>query len=136
MADVPIGTTIAFATSALATEVTEMTIENFERTPVPVTHYGSTATMEYIPARLSDTPEITFTVNYDSDEVFLINAVAELITVTLPVPPGGSTPATFVGTGFVTSESVELGDGEDAMTRELTVKYDGRATPFAFTAST
>lgn len=136
MADVPIGTTITFGSSGLTTEVKEMSIENFERTAIPVTHYGSTTTMEYIPARLSDTPEVTFTLNYDSDELFLINAAAELVTVTLPVPPGGSTAATFVGSGFATSESVELGDGEDVMTREVTVKYDGRATPFAFTAST
>lgn len=137
MADTPIGTTVVWATSAFAAEITEMSIEGMERTAISVSHYGSTNWMEYIAAKLKDTPELNMTINFDTDNLPLpVETVAEVVTVTWPVPPGGSTAATLIGTAFTTANTIEMGDGEDKMTADITVKYDGRTTPPAFTAST
>lgn len=64
--------------------------------------------------------------------LFPIDAVAETITVTWPLPAGGMTGATLVGSGFMTDASFTFGMDE-AMKMNAKFKYSGNLTVTAST---
>lgn len=131
MADVGTGITIAFGTSSFSAQIIG-TIENdgIEREAIKVTHHGVTDYHRYIPGKLVELGEITFEFLVDPDVQPPIEAVAEEIVITFPVPAGSSNGATLTFDGFMTAWkwSAPL---EEAMTGEGTIMMDGSSYTWA-----
>ncbi len=61
-----------------------------------------------IPSKLIDPGELKITLLYNPNLRPPIDAAAETITITLPLPIGGNTPATIAGTGFMTKAGTKI----------------------------
>lgn len=124
-------TTITFATSALTLEWRSITPPAMSRESRDLTHLGSTWE-EAHPGVINRLGEMTVVAIHDPDKndalKTLIGAAKETITITHPVPSGGSTGQTFAFTGFVTN--IEFGELVNDETQEvtLTIKPDGAPT--------
>ena len=130
MADNPTGITVAFGTSTFTAAITGISVSGMERGAIDVTHLGSTTFKDYIPATLSDPGQVEATFLADPDQPAPIGAAVETLTVTFPIPSGGSTGATLVGTGFITSWDLDASGGDDsAMSGTFTFKFDGGTGP-------
>lgn len=126
-ADVGTGTTIGFGTTGFTAEIMNVDGAAMTREVIDTSHMGSTTWRTFIPGDLSDPGEVTFEFNFDPDEQPPINAPAETITITFPVPQGMAAGATLVGTGFISSW--EFSDPfEDKMTGTATIKWSGALT--------
>ena len=136
MADVGMGTTIAFATSAFTASITNVDSSDITRNVIDKTHLSTTGSREKMPGDLVDEGDVTFQFQFDPDAQPPIGAAAESITITFPVPAGKSTGATLIGTGFISSWTWGGIDAEDSslMTGTGVITWDG-ATPPAWTDS-
>ena len=130
MTDVATGTTIAFGTSGFNAEILGFDID-FTREAYDTTHLGSTEHTK-APKNLVDYGELPIRVNFDPDITIPIDAATETITITYPLPAGGTTPATLIGSGFASGFSATA-DLEEKMEGVLTVTWAAKPT---FTAST
>lgn len=132
MSDVGTGTTIVFGTSAWAGEVTGISATGVTREDYDTTTLATTGARTKSPKKLVDAGGLDITHKFDPDSQPPISGVTETITITFPTPPGGSTGATLIGSGFVTSStwSAEL---EEEMSAETSIMW--AALP-VWTAST
>lgn len=135
--DSPIGISIAFGTSTYTAQLTGLQTPQFTRKVLNTTTLSTTGQRTSIPGKLIDTEPFDISVYFDPDDIPPISAAAETITITFPVPSGGSTGATLAGTGFLVSWVLnEQTEEEDSpMSATLTIRYDG-LTDAAWTAST
>lgn len=130
MADTPTGITVAFGTSSFTASISAVNVTGMERAAIDVTHLGSTTYRDFIPGDLSNPGTVEATFWFDPNEQPPIAAAPETLTVTWPIPSGGIGGATLVGTGFVTSWSVDASGGdESAMSGEFTFQFDGGTGP-------
>jgi hypothetical protein len=125
------GGTITFATSARA--LNWLTIDPGERSrpPIDITHLAST-TPTYMVGDLEEPGEMTVTFQWDpagSTAWYATSTVTETVTITWPVAPGGTTAATYAGTGMVTRIKFPTLQTNQVQTGELTVKWAGGTTP-------
>ena len=126
-ADVGTGTTIGFGTSGFSAEILNVDGASMTREVIDTSHMGTTTWRTFIPGDLSDPGEVTFEFHFDPDAQPPINGAAEPITITFPLPAGQATPATLVGSGFISSW--EFSDPfEDKMTANGTIKWSGALT--------
>ncbi len=133
MADVGTGTTIVFATSSFSADVLSVNGNDISRADIETTHMGTTGYKTYIPSDLVEggTVDMEFAFNPNSQPP--VSGAAETITITFPIPSGGTTGATLVFTGYINSWS--FGDTlEEKMTGNATIKVDGVSDP-VWTAS-
>lgn len=130
MADVPHGTTITFGTSSFTAQITSIQSDGESRPVVDITHYGITGNRRKMPGNLTDPGTISMTVLYDPNTQPPIAGAVETITITFPVPSGGSTGATLAGTGFVSEWSWDATGGDESpMTADVTIVWDGATGP-------
>lgn len=115
------GTTVSFATSTIAGNVTSVGWAGPTRESVPTSHLGTTGGMTFIPGDLYDPGELSLDIQFDGavNAEALVVAAAEAITVTWA---GGND--NWVATGFITSFD-ETAPLEDLMTGTITVKFSG-----------
>lgn len=132
--DIGTGTTIVFGTSGFNAEVTDVDWGGLSREAIETTHLGTAVagagkvgSKTYIPGDLSDPGEISLTGHFNPNLKPPMEAAAETITVTFPLPAGGTTPATWVASGFMTAfaETTPL---EDKMGFTATIKITGNIT--------
>lgn len=133
--DVGTGTTIAFGTSGFTAEILSLNGNDITREDIDVTHMGSTGYREFMPSDLVDGGSIELELGFDPDSQPPITSAAETVTITFPLPAGGTTPATFVFTGYINAWSWTA-PIDETMTATATVKVDGQGTAPAWTAST
>lgn len=124
--DVGAGTTLTFS-SGFAAEILSVELGGITREPVETTHSGTTTGKTYIPSAYYDNGELTVELNFDPDDEPPISSAAETVTVTCPIPSGGSTGATIAGSGFMTAFSASI-PIEDRMTASFTIKFSGDLT--------
>ena len=127
MADVGTGSTITFGTSGFTGEILSIGGKDFSRPAIDSTHLGTTVYRTFFPGDLSDPGGIELEIQFDPDEDAPINAVAETITVTFPLPAGGITPATMAATGFITDWDFAV-PLEDKMMQNITIKLSDTIT--------
>lgn len=134
MADVGTGTTIVFGTSGFTADVEEVSNDGIERAVIEASKFSTTGAMEKIFGDLYDAGSVTMTFHFDPDSQPPISGAVETVTITFPLPAGGTTPADVSGTAAVTAweYTVPL---EDKMTAEATITWDGGTGP-TWTAST
>lgn len=130
MALSPTGIVVAFGTSSFTGEFTGVSLSGQERPAIDVTKLASTNYREFLPGKLVNAGTVEFSLYFDPDEIPPIAGVAETMTITWPIKPGGSTGATLAGTGFVMSWSADAtGGDESAMTADVTWQWDGQTGP-------
>lgn len=130
MPDIGHGCTVTF--SGFVGVYQEIDGPGLERDAVETTHMTSTSGYrEFIPG-LIDAGEVTAPLNFDPNTNPPIASAAGTLTITWPIPDGGSTGATWACSAFVTSYK-PTAPVDDRMTCEITWKLTGVPT---FTDST
>lgn len=125
--DVGTGTTIAFGTSNFTADLLSLDSGGASRESYETTHMGTTGDMTFSPKSLVDRGTIDIEIAFDPDDQPPIAGAPETITITFPIPAGGSSGATLVGSGFVTewAFSVPL---EERKTATATIKWAAGVT--------
>ncbi len=127
MADDGYGTTITFSTGFCA-QVTSVSWDGIERKEIDTTHMLSTSGyMTFIPSDLKNAGELSVDLLFVPATAPPITGAAESITVTWPLPTGGSVPASWVCSGFLKSFKATSPNG-DKMTATATIKFSGVPT--------
>lgn len=127
MTDTFTGTAIVFGTSGFSAELLSANIPSASRGSIDTTHAGTTAARTFAPTDLIDWGDLEIELNFDPDEEPPLSGAAETITITWPLPAGGSTAATLAGSGFMTGFSIS-GTLEEKMTASATIKWTGDLT--------
>lgn len=125
------GGSITFGTSSRA--LNWLTIDPGERTrpAIDKTHLAST-TPTYMAGDLEEPGEITLTFQWDPAGTagwYATSTAEETVTITWPVAPGGTTAATYAGTGLVTRVKFPNLQTNQIQTGEMTVKWTGSTAP-------
>jgi hypothetical protein len=128
---------VTFGTSGATGNITSIEWSGIERGSVDTSYLGSTGARTFIPTDLYDPGELELEIDFDTQAVAsastggifdLINAAAETITVTYPIPTGATTGAKYAASGFMTGLSVSV-PLEDKVTANATFKMTGALTP-------
>jgi len=102
VADEGFGTTISFSSGFLA-EVQSVSLSGYERNAIETTHMTSTnGWRTFQPSDLKDPGTLSLDISFRPNDNIPITGAAETVTVTFPVPSGGSTGATLACSGFLT----------------------------------
>lgn len=132
MADTGFGTTITFASGFLA-EIRNITGPSMSREFIDSSHAGTTGGYRtYIPQDLADGGEVEIEMLFDPDSDPPIDAAAESVTITWPIPTGGTTAATWVFQGALVGFDVTA-PYDDLMTATARLKVLGAITVTAGT---
>lgn len=132
MADGGYGTTITFS-SGFCAQIKSVSWDGMERQELDTTHMTSTSGyMTFIPSDLKNVGELSVELLFNPSTSPPITSAAETVTVTFPIPSGGSTAATWACSGFAKSFSQVI-PHDDLMTQTIVIKFSGVPT---FTAGT
>ena len=121
------GVAIVFATSGFSARLQSVDGPNMSRESINTTHMGTTTALTFMPADLVDSGDLTLTFHFDPSLTPPINAAAETVTITWPVPAGLSAGATWVASAFMTGYQPGAQIGE-LMTAQATLKISGAIT--------
>lgn len=117
--DIGTGTTVTFASTSFAMQITNVKWSGITRPAVKTSHLGSSAVDTFMPGDLYDPGNLVLSCQYDAGAVKPpISSAAENITVTAP---DANTAAAY---GFVIDWGAEY-PLEELMTAEVTVKFTG-----------
>ena len=132
MADEGFGVTVTFDTGFCA-EILSVGWDGLERGDIETSHSGTSGGWRtFQPSDLKNPGEVSVELQFDPDAEPPIEAAAETVTVTFPIPPGGNTAATWACSGYLRSMSAAVPyDGK--MTATAVIKFSGEPT---FTAGT
>jgi hypothetical protein len=128
MSDIGDGASITFGTTAFTGSFKTLQHTGVSRTPVDITHLGSTNAKEFMPGDLYDPGEISGTLSYNPDAQPPITNAAETITITFPVPTGSNNGATMACSGFVTQFDEPTLENDSEMIANITIKLTGQIT--------
>lgn len=129
------GATVTFGTTSHAFNWTSINPGTVSKPAVATSHLGTTGAMTFIAGDLIDTGEATITFQFDSgNAVPTMSTAAETVTITFPTTSGIVTPATYAGTGLITSLQYPEFQSETIQTGTMVVKWDG-ATDAVFTVA-
>ena len=132
MADLGTGITIAFGTSGFTAELLSLGSTGVERGEYETTNMATTGDKTFAPMKLVEQGSLEMEWAFDPDSQPPISGAVETITITFPLPDGGLTSATLVGSGFV--KSFTWGAAlEEKMTASAEIRWSGGVT---WTAST
>ena len=121
--------TIAFGTTVGFTpEVITMDISPVTRDPVDDSALSNTDELSYIPAALGEPMEISGTYIFDATQAAAapIYALAEEITIEMPLKGAQTGGATLVGSGFLSAHGGPNIANNDLMVQQFTIKFDGK----------
>ena len=132
MADQGYATTITFS-SGFCAQVLSVTWDGIERAAIDTTHMTtSSGYMTAIPSDIINPGQLTVELLANPSSAPPITGAAETVTVTFPIPSGGSSAATWVCSGFLTNYTLN-DPHDDRMTATAVIKFTGVPT---FTAGT
>lgn len=127
MADEGFGTTITFQ-SGFCAEILDVSWDGIERNAIDTSHMTTVdGWMTFLLSDLKDPGELTVELQFDPDESPPITAAAETVTVTFPIPAGGSVAATWACSGGLTSMGIAV-PHNDKMTASCKLKFSGAPT--------
>lgn len=128
--DMGTGALVGFGTSSIPYEILDINWSGMERAVGETTHLATTLARTYLPGDLVDPGELSLTVhvNADQDPIDDTGLVIETITLTFPIPIGGSSGATWVGSGFIKSQDPVSIAIDEIMTASVTIKWSGDIT--------
>lgn len=128
-ADQGFGTTITFSSGFLAL-VTGLRFGGIHRDPINTTHMTTTNGWDTsIPSDIKTMGTLEVDILYDPDDSpkTPITAAAATVTVTFPIPSGGSVAATIACSGYMTDFSID-DPMDDRMTATAVIQYTGEPT--------
>ena len=130
------GTTLGFGTTSWSGKIRKISGYSKKVGKVETSYLATTGDKTFMPGDLADWDDVTATVLFETKIGLPATGTAdETITITYPVPTGGTTGGIVAGTGFIT----EVGYPE-AMTGTLmegTIKFCWSGnTDVTFTAAT
>lgn len=102
--DVSTGLTLTFGTTSYAAEITGVSADGAEVPVLDTSHMGTTGARTKRFGDLHDEGTLDVTIHFNPDTEPPLGT-EETITVTFPVPSGGSTGATAAGTGGISSRN-------------------------------
>ena len=121
------GLAITFS-SGFCAWITDANWDGIERKDIDVTNDASpSGWMQFIPSDLRDPGNLEVDLIFNPNTTLPITNAAETITVTFPVPIGGSTSATWACSGFATKIGMAA-PMKDKMTLKLSIKFTGVPT--------
>lgn len=128
MTDVGTGATLGFGTSSFTANIMSMSWGGITREDVPTSHLLTVGGRTHIVGDLYEPGDLTIELQYDPDDRPPFDQVAEIITLTYPIPAGGATGATHAGTGFLTNWVPGQLDVDGLMVSTFTIKFSGDIT--------
>lgn len=127
MSDTGTGIAIVFGTSGFTAELLSLNGSGAERGEYETTNMATTGDKTFAPQKLVDQGSIDMEFAFDPDAQPPISGATETITITFPLPSGGLTKATLVGSGFI--KSFQWGaELEEKMTATATIRWAGGVT--------
>ena len=90
----------------------------------------------FIPSDLIDPGKQDLELNFNTKTALPTLHVAGLVTITLPLRPGETAAATYVGTGFLYKRSIPQLKNGVLQTAKVGLQWDGKLTIPAFTPAT
>lgn len=133
--DVGTGLTIAWGTSSSFTaKITGVKLNGEEVPVIDITNMGTTTYREKMKGDLKEPLTVDVQIDYNPSLTYPLGSAAETITITFPIPAGGSAGATIAGTGFMSKWDADA-PLEDKMTGMYTIQYDGFTGPTYSSAS-
>lgn len=133
MADQGFGTTITFQSSLFSAQLVSANISGVTREALDTTVMDTTSgAMTFIPSDLTDAGEVQVSLKFHPHTKLAAlkaahSAAAETVTITFPVPSGGSAGATIACSGFMTSFNI-TSEMVSIITADATIKFSGVAT--------
>jgi len=122
-----LGTTGVFTIQSLSLKIVSMDIGNQTLPTVNVSTLATTSYEQYIPGDLSESGQVTFECQFDSEADQIVLGVVDTLTITLPLAGTGATNATWVGTGFITDYKPPGFVKNELQTHTITFQFDGGA---------
>lgn len=130
------GATITFSTSGLTYAFENIQLPTFELEDLEITDLETSDFKEYIAGDLDEPGEGSAVFFFDPTISLPGSGVSETITVTFNLPSGGTTAATFAGSGYIKTRDLgNLATGE-IHKGTLNWKYDNQGSAPSFTAQT
>jgi len=127
--------TLALATTGAIGNIRSIDGVEFDLAKVEDSHLGTTTFKGYIPGDLSEPGELNAEVEFDSQVAIPSRGTVETATVTLPTRANESSPATLVGTGFLTKAGFPSLANDELQVVNVTFAFDGKTGP-TYTVST
>lgn len=128
MTDVGSGATLAFGTSGFTANIISMSWGGIDRESIATSHLLTVGGRTFIVGDLHDPGDLTVEIQYDPNDRPPFDGAAETITLTYPIPSGGSTGATHAATGFVMNWVPGQLDVDGLMISTLVIKFSGSIT--------
>ena len=125
--DTGLGATASFATLGLSLKIVSMDIGEQTLPNVNVSTLASTNFEEYIPGDLAEPGTVTFECQFDNAQSQIDTGTVDTLTVTLPLSSGGTTAATWVGTGFINSVKSQNFVKNELQMQTIVWQFDGGA---------
>ena len=124
-------TAIVFATSGFSANIIAIDGPSSSRESIESSHLGTVDDMTFFAASLADNGEVSLSIEFDPDIIWPFGTgtiqLAEIVTITWPLPAGMATAATFSMSCFATGNSAAAANGE-RMEGSLTLKVSGAIT--------
>jgi hypothetical protein len=134
--DVGTGTIVVFTTSsAFAPKIRSVKLGAETVSVIDISNLATTGYREKMQGDLKEPLTVTIETDYNPSLASILGVAAQTVTVTFPIPSGGSAGATIAGTAFLSSEKDADISLEDKMTATYVIQYDGFTGP-TITAAT
>lgn len=124
------GATLVFATTGYAPNIVSINTPGVTRAALETTNLGTTGGKIYIPEKLPEFGELSFTVQMNPDALAPVDAPAEAITLTFgDAGAGNSSAADWDFTGFVSEAGPASISTGEILVQDITVKVSGAIIP-------
>lgn len=134
--DVGTGSTVAFGTTTTFTpKITGIKLGGETVPVIDISNMSTTAYREKMQGDLKEPVVVTLDADYNPSLTAILGVAAQTVTVTFPIPAGGSTGATIAGTAFVSSVNDANIPLEEKMTATHVIQFDGFTGPTYTAAS-
>ena len=130
------GTSVAFTTAGAVACLRSLTLPEWSMEEIESSCLSDTGFGKKIVGDLVDAGNVSMTMVFGLDDSPVTpTGVPDTITVTFPVPPGGTTGATLSGTGYVSSCTLPEVTIGGLLEQTIVFTFDGVTGP-AWTAGT
>ena len=130
------GTTLGFGTTSWTGKIKKISGYAKKIAKVETSYLATTGDKTFIPGDLADWDDVTATVLFETKTGLpALGATDETITITYPIPTGGTTGGIVAGTGFITAVKYPEAATGALMEGEITFCWSGN-TDVTFTAAT
>lgn len=124
------GTTVSFTTAGAIACLRSLTLPEWSMEEIESSCISDTGFGKKIVGDLVDAGNISFTAVFGLDDSPLTpDGVNDTITITFPIPDGGTTGAVLTGTGFISSCKLPDVEINGLLEQEVTFTFDGETGP-------